>query len=428
MDNYNLEEKITEEEFLNETDEDTTNKDVINEEIQNWNEKPIPEEKLKKWMAFALVVVLSLLVIYAFIKVSLPESKNEKTNIKKEQEEDKSSTHQNKNMDNMMLDFDATSYKEYSKSKEKNSFDTNIPYETNKSSSDNSTIREKDIINVRNEENDILKELRSQQIKDEINARKSNLRFDNSVEKASSEKTQYIEERSEQPKQIAYPEDQNYQAQKKEFLKSDNAKDNYNKYSEQKIFSPYEVKAGSIIPGILLTGINSDLPGTILGTVREDVYDSVSGNYLLIPKGTKIKGTYDSGISYGQTRILVVWQRLIFPDGKSLNLDKFSGVDMSGFAGMTGKVNNHTYELFKAVVLSSVLGAGTSIISDKKNNDDDEDWKSSAGNGAGEQMLTIGSNISNKILGIQPTIEIAQGSRFNIIVESDLILSPYKRR
>lgn len=423
MDNYNLEEKIIEEEIINETHED-----IPEENTQNWNEKPIPEEKLKKWMAFALAGVLSLLVIYAFIKVSLPESKNEKVNNKQEQEEDKSSTQQNKNMDNMVLDFDAISYKEYSKSKEKNNFDPNIPHETNKNSNDNNFIREKDIPNVRNEENGILKELRSQQIKDEISARKSNLRFDNSVEKPSSEKTQYIEERNEQSKQMAYPDDQNYQAQKKEFLKSDNAKDNYNKYSEQEIFSPYEVKAGSIIPGILLTGINSDLPGTILGTVREDVYDSVSGNYLLIPKGTKIKGTYDSGISYGQTRILVIWQRLIFPDGKSLNLDKFSGVDMSGFAGMTGKVNNHTYELFKAVVLSSVLGAGTSIISDKKNNDDDEDWKSSAGNGAGEQILTIGSNISNKILGIQPTIEISQGSRFNIIVESDLILSPYKRR
>lgn len=423
MDNYNLEEKIIEEEIINEIHEDTPE-----ENTPNYNEKPIPEEKLKKWMAFALAGILSLLVIYAFIKVSLPESKNEKVSNKQEQEEDKSSAQQNKNLDNMVLDFDAISYKEYSKSKEKNSFDSNIPHETTKNSNDNNFIREKDIPNVRNEENDILKELRNQQIKDEISARKSNLRFENSVEKPSSEKTQYTEERDEQPKQIAFPDDQNYQAQKKEFLKSDNAKDNYNKYSEQEIFSPYEVKAGSIIPGILLTGINSDLPGTILGTVREDVYDSVSGNYLLIPKGTKIKGTYDSGISYGQTRILVVWQRLIFPDGKSLNLDKFSGVDMSGFAGMTGKVNNHTYELFKAVVLSSVLGAGTSIISDKKNNDDDEDWKSSAGNGAGEQILTIGSNISNKILGIQPTIEIAQGSRFNIIVESDLILNPYKRR
>lgn len=423
MDNYNLEEKIIEEEIINEIHEDTPE-----ENTPNYNEKPIPEEKLKKWMAFALAGILSLLVIYAFIKVSLPESKNEKVSNKQEQEEDKSSAQQNKNLDNMVLDFDAISYKEYSKSKEKNSFDPNIPHETAKNSNDNNFIREKDIPNVRNEENDILKELRNQQIKDEISARKSNLRFENSIEKPSSEKTQYTEERDEQPKQIAYPDDQNYQAQKKEFLKSDNAKDNYNKYSEQEIFSPYEVKAGSIIPGILLTGINSDLPGTILGTVREDVYDSVSGNYLLIPKGTKIKGTYDSGISYGQTRILVVWQRLIFPDGKSLNLDKFSGVDMSGFAGMTGKVNNHTYELFKTVVLSSVLGAGTSIISDKKNNDDDEDWKSSAGNGAGEQILTIGSNISNKILGIQPTIEIAQGSRFNIIVESDLILNPYKRR
>lgn len=422
MENYNLEDKIISEEIINVAHEETAEKNP-----QNWDEKPIPEEKLKKWMAYALIAALSSLVIYAFIKVSLPESNNRKSNIEEENKNERSPANKNQSLDNGILDFNTISYKEYSKAKEKNNSNNDLPYEANNNSKNIIKSGEHDIPNIINEENELIKELRSQQIKDEMLARKSNLKFDTNIDKPSSEKTQYIESRSDQSRQVTYPEDQNYQSQKKEFLKSEDAKDNYNKYSEQEIFSPYEVKAGSIIPGILLTGINSDLPGTILGTVREDVYDSVTGNYLLIPKGTKIKGTYDSGISYGQTRILVVWQRLIFPNGKSLNLDKFSGVDMSGFAGMTGKVNNHTYELFKAVVLSSILGAGTSIITDKKDNDD-EDWKSSAGNGAGEQILTIGSNISNKILGIQPTIEISQGSRFNIIVESDLILNPYKRR
>lgn len=421
MDKFDLENNDTEK-FVEDTNQVEVEKDTT-----NWNEKPVPEEKLKKWMAFALIGGLATLIIYAFIKVSLPEKEPPKSKSSQEQEEDKSSSRKNQNMDNGILDFDAISYKEYSKFKEKNTTEMGIPYESNKNSQNTKNMQDGDIPSIKNGGNDIVKELRAQQIKDEIIARKSTLKFDNTLDSPSSEKTQYAESRGVQSKPMTYPDDQNYQAQKKEFLKSSEAKDNYNKYSEQEAFSPYEVKAGSIIPGILLTGINSDLPGTILGTVREDVYDSISGNYLLIPKGTKIKGTYDSGISYGQTRILVVWQRLIFPDGRSLNLDKFSGVDMSGYAGVTGKVNNHTYDLFKAVVLSSILGAGTSVITDKKNNDDN-DWKSSAGNGAGEQILTIGSNISNKILGIQPTIEIAQGSRFNIIVESDLILALYKRR
>lgn len=160
------------------------------------------------------------------------------------------------------------------------------------------------------------------------------------------------------------------------------------------------------------------------GIVREDVYDTVTGNHLLIPKGTTLIGTYDSNVTFGQNRALVIWQRLIFPNGKTVLLDNMGGVDLSGYAGLKDKVNNHNLELFKAVVLSSILGAGTAIVSDE--DDDDNDWKAEAGRGAGEQIITIGNRLADKLLALQPTIEIRPGQRLNIMLHSDLILTPYE--
>ena len=101
-------------------------------------------------------------------------------------------------------------------------------------------------------------------------------------------------------------------------------------------------------------------------TVRENVYDSIRGKYLLIPKGTKIIGEYSSGVAYGQDRILIIWQRLIFPNGKSISLENFPGVDLSAYAGMKGRVNNHNIELLKSVILSSVLGGGAALVNRSK--------------------------------------------------------------
>ena len=161
--------------------------------------------------------------------------------------------------------------------------------------------------------------------------------------------------------------------------------------------------------------------------VREDVYDTVTGNHLLVPKGTTLIGTYDSGVTFGQTRALVVWQRLIFPNGKTVLLDNMAGVDLSGYAGFKDKVNNHNLELFKAVVLSSILGAGTAIVSDDDDDDNSNNWKAEAGRGAGEQVIMIGNRLADKLLSLQPTITIRPGYRFNIMLHSDLVLTPYER-
>ena len=217
-------------------------------------------------------------------------------------------------------------------------------------------------------------------------------------------------------------DDINKQPEKKAFL-SENPKKNYNEDILKEPISKYEIKAGGIIPGVMLTGINSDLPGTMTANVREDVYDTVTGRILLIPKGTRVIGKYSSSISFGQSRVLVVWQRLIFPNGKSINLENFEGADMSGYSGLVGTVDNHTLKLFQGVILSSILGAAAGIIDDNGNNNNS--WRNNAGRGAGEEIVTIGEAIASRFLAVQPTIKIAPGSRFNIMVNSDLVLEPY---
>ena len=219
-------------------------------------------------------------------------------------------------------------------------------------------------------------------------------------------------------------DDINKQPEKKAFL-SENPKKNYNEDILKEPISKYEIKAGGIIPGVMLTGINSDLPGTMTANVREDVYDTVTGRILLIPKGTRVIGKYSSSISFGQSRVLVVWQRLIFPNGKSINLENFEGADMSGYSGLVGTVDNHTLKLFQGVILSSILGAAAGIIDDNGNNNNNNSWRNNAGRGAGEEIVTIGEAIASRLLAVQPTIKIAPGSRFNIMVNSDLILEPY---
>ncbi len=186
----------------------------------------------------------------------------------------------------------------------------------------------------------------------------------------------------------------------------------------------YQVMGGTVIPGVLLTGINSDLPGQILGQVSQNVFDSVSGRYLLLPQGTKILGEYDSRVSYGQERVLIVWTRLILPSGKSLSLEGMPGVDLSGFAGLSEKVNNHYVKLISGVVLGSVLGAGAQMARGSNSNIDPT-FGQLALEGSAQNINQAGQQITRKNLNIQPTLEISPGQRFNIFVTKDLILEPY---
>jgi len=156
--------------------------------------------------------------------------------------------------------------------------------------------------------------------------------------------------------QLGLQNDPNFQNSKKDFVKGSGASGDYLQSSKQAVISPYEVKAGAVIPAALITGVNSDLPGSLTAQVRENVYDTVTGNHLLIPQGTRLIGEYDSKISFGQDRALVVWKRLIFPDGDSLNLDKMQGVDVAGYAGFHDKVNHHYMRIYGNALLLSLVG------------------------------------------------------------------------
>jgi type IV secretory pathway VirB10-like protein len=188
--------------------------------------------------------------------------------------------------------------------------------------------------------------------------------------------------------------------------------------------SPYTVLAGTIIPAVMLTGISSDLPGQIIGQVRENVYDSVTGRYLLIPQGTKIIGRYDSVIAYGQDRVLIVWNRLIMPNGNSILLDSMSGTDLQGRAGLKDQVNNHYGRLILSVTLSTLLSAGTTFSAGNPTNDQFRITNGIAAS-AGSSINQAGQQIVMKELNRQPTIEIRPGFTCNVMVNKDIILTLY---
>jgi len=185
--------------------------------------------------------------------------------------------------------------------------------------------------------------------------------------------------------------------------------------------SPYQVMAGTLIPATLITGLNSDLPGQVIGQVTENIYDTVTGRHLLIPQGAKVIGSYESRNSYGDSRAFVTWSRLIFPNGNSMILDDLGAVDGRGFAGLRDKVDSHTGKFIKASVLSSILGVGTELASD------DEDRIVRALQNSGQQTVNVaGQRMVDRSLNVEPTISIRPGWRFSVLVSRDLVLKPYQ--
>jgi len=211
-----------------------------------------------------------------------------------------------------------------------------------------------------------------------------------------------------------------YQNSKSAFL-GQSAGEIYNPYVLQSPKSPYQIMAGTLIPASLVTGLNSGLPGQVIGQVTENVYDTVTGEYLLIPQGARLLGRYDSVIAYGQSRALVAWTRIIFPNGNSIQLDNLPAVDGQGFAGLKDKVDRHTWQFMKGAVLSSLLSVGSELSSD------DEGRLARALQNAGQDTANIaGQRIIERSLNMQPTLSVRPGWRFSIIVSKDLILKPYQ--
>ena len=189
--------------------------------------------------------------------------------------------------------------------------------------------------------------------------------------------------------------------------------------------SSYVVQAGNVIPASLLTGIRSDLPGQITAQVTENVFDSPSGRFLLIPQGTRLIGLYDSQVAFGQSRVLLVWTRLIMPNGRSIVLERQPGADTAGYAGLEDGIDNHWGALFKAALLSTLLGVGSELGagSDTGNN---RDIIQAIRRGSGESLNQTGQKIVQRNLNIQPTLTIRPGFPVRVIVNRDLVLEPYK--
>lgn len=181
------------------------------------------------------------------------------------------------------------------------------------------------------------------------------------------------------------------------------------------------VTAGSTIAAALVTGLSSDLPGQVVAQVTEDVFDSVTGRTRLIPQGTRLLGVYDANVSTGQSRALVVWTRMILPDGHSIDLDRMIGTDAAGQSGFVDRVNNHWGAILRAGMLSTMLGVGTQVSGFGANDAIADAIRDSAGQTVGR----AGDRIVERQLGVQPTITVRPGARVRVLVSRDLLLEPW---
>jgi type IV secretion system protein TrbI len=189
--------------------------------------------------------------------------------------------------------------------------------------------------------------------------------------------------------------------------------------------SPFVVQAGTVIPAALITGIRSDLPGQITAQVTEAVYDSPTGRAKLIPQGARLIGIYDSQVAFGQSRVLLVWTRLIMPNGRSIVLERQQGADAGGYSGLEDEIDNHWGELFKAAMLSTILGVGAELGSGAdsgSNTDIIQALRLSAAN----SLNQTGQQVVRRNLNIQPTLTMRPGFPVRVIVNRDLVLEPYR--
>lgn len=216
--------------------------------------------------------------------------------------------------------------------------------------------------------------------------------------------------------------DQGLQRQKEDFVARLPDSEIYSRHQLETPASPYQVMAGTVIAASLLTGINSDLPGQAIAQVTENVYDTVSGRYLLIPQGTRLIGVYDSLIAFGQERALVVWRRLILPDGSSIFLDNQPATDTAGYAGLEDEVDFHTWSLVKGIALATLLGVGAELAFDEQESDLVRALRESVQDNASQ----AGQSIVQRYLNLQPTITVRPGWLLRVIVNKDLVLRPHR--
>lgn len=221
------------------------------------------------------------------------------------------------------------------------------------------------------------------------------------------------------------------QQQNKGFLVAAQSKgDNgYLPAAVQPPLAQHELFAGSVIPAVMLTGIDSDLPGAISAQVRQTVYDSLNPSVVLIPQGTRLIGQYSSQIAYGQSRVLVAWSRLIYPNGATIDLRGMEGTDGKGQAGFHDQVDNHYFKVFGSAILMSLLGVGAQLSQPQNSGAlNTPSASQQAAAATAQQLNNVGTNLLNRNLNIQPTLVIRPGYAFNVLVNRTMILPPYEGR
>ncbi|HEY0114592.1 MAG TPA: TrbI/VirB10 family protein [Allosphingosinicella sp.] len=186
--------------------------------------------------------------------------------------------------------------------------------------------------------------------------------------------------------------------------------------------SPWTLSAGTIIPASLITGLNSDLPGTVLAQVTEPVRDSATGRTVLIPQGARLIGSYDNVVAFGQRRAMVTWQRIVLPNGSSVRLDNMPATDARGYAGVEDRVDIHTWRLLKGIALSTLLGVGTELTLGSGESDLERALRGSTQQNAAR----AGDQITQRNLDVQPTIRVRPGWPLRAIVHQDLVLRPWR--
>lgn len=213
--------------------------------------------------------------------------------------------------------------------------------------------------------------------------------------------------------------DPNEQGRKAAFVSALDPKGDTNPHALAPLASPYTLSAGSVISASLITGLRSDLPGLVTAQVTENTYDSATGRILLIPQGARLVGSYDSVVAFGQKRALIVWQRIIMPDGSSLRIDNVPATDPSGYAGLADKVDMHTWQLLKGIALSTLLGVSSQLALSGQS-----DLVQALRMSTQDSVSRAGDQITQRNLGIQPTITIRPGAPVRLVVHKDLVLAP----
>lgn len=216
---------------------------------------------------------------------------------------------------------------------------------------------------------------------------------------------------------------QNRQDQKEAFQKAGST-ETRNAGNLQVPTSPYQVMAGTVIAGALVTGIKSDLPGDVIAAMTEPVYDTATGRHLLIPQGSRILGRYNSQVSYGQSRVQVVWNRIILPDTSSLTLDKLAGTDPAGYSGLEDGVDWHWDRVFAGAALTTLLGVGAELAAPQNRNGDR--IIIAGRDGLQDSVNQVGQEMTRRNLNIQPTLTERPGLPVRILVNRDLVLRPYQ--